>query len=606
MGWKFESHSFHIVFCLSREGMVIGMKRLCYGTFGTMFRELSHTPKSLQTEINAAMLDLIDPHDEARNSSQASRLFNCEQGINKAVKIKAQNIKPNTAAEFAENFNNKVIPMIPQENRVRLLLALQDFILSDDNISSMTVIDRINGVRKINLCDAGIPVDWESFLAGVLLYVVCEVDNKVGKESLSILNDDYFGSITEDYLENLRKSVSSQNVGAGIGNSNRRWLPKTKIVVACLCGIFIIFAFTIIFIIKDNPSKTLEFEPNDVQKGEFDVSETNASPEPPSNEPKNPPEENFPKGDFEPHSYLQENQRELFPLYDDTDEIPIDDFENAKNACIDGLLKSEQFYVVPFDRDELASELNKSAEYARNARTEALHDKIVSDYSNKKTGLDETIGAYSALISQQERAVRISKDLTGGGVLENLIVLIARNCFELGRLYESDNETEHAFVQYIKSIEHYIYAYNLCRSFGMSDDKIQNKYSIHYWIAQNFMYIGDMGRSTVDFRADSFVSSRSFYELFNERLLTFPNGTTQRLRAYSMFFTAQSCHKTAIALRGRNGKFPSDAIVYIESAKKYYLDAERDASLPQKQKDYCIAAIKQLDRHLENTSGGSL
>jgi hypothetical protein len=560
----------------------------------------------MQNDLNTAMLDLIDPHSETRNSTQASRLFNCGQGISKAVRNKARNIKSNEGVAafkiFVENFKSNVLSLIPQKNQERLLLALQDFIISDDSISMTTVIDGINNVTKSNICNAVIPSDCESFLAGVLLYVVCEVNNRVGKESLPLLNDEYFNSITEDYINDLRRKILSRNAGAGTGNFRQKQLSKAKKVVACLCVAFIIVLIVTLCIRGDSP-KIPEIEPDDTRaEGVVGI---DTSPEPPSDEPKDPPADNYPEGDFEPHSYLQENQREMFPLYAAVDEIPIEDFESAKGICIDGLLKSEQLYVAPFNRAELVSALNKSAEYARNARTEDLHEKIVSDYSNKKTTLDATISAYNDLISRQERAVRISESLTGGGILENLIILIARNCFELGRLYESGNETEHAFVQYIKSIEQYIHAYNICRSFEMSDDEIQNKYNIHYWIAQNFMYIGDMGRSAVDFRADSFVSSRSFYELFDEELMTFLNGPTQRLRAYSMFFAAQSCHKTAIAMRDRSGKFPSGAIGYIESAKKYYLDAERDASLPQKQKDYCIAAIKQLDRHLENISSGS-
>jgi tetratricopeptide (TPR) repeat protein len=334
---------------------------------------------------------------------------------------------------------------------------------------------------------------------------------------------------------------------------------------------------------REEPKETPLPEPQDLPPG------TERANDPPTRNPQEPNPTGYAESNFVPA--LSENQKRQFPLFHLEREISIFDYEVAK-----AVLQSAIFTPpdnLPVIAEDMA--LNNSLTYAKLAQTDDWHEEIMDNYANGIINTEEAIQELLELISQQERSYEYSLENLGG-VGQGLLIIIARNYFELGFLYDRVGNYELAFTNYIKSIERYILCYQiLIKEPHWNEDDIQAEYKINYWIAHVFAYIGDMGEVQRIFRANSFISSRSFYNLFRDNASE--SNHSRRLYAYSIYFAGHSTYKTALALMEEN---PATAINYAEAAIDYYAEYKSLAVHIQDQDfvSYCVIAIEQLNELL--------
>ena len=301
--------------------------------------------------------------------------------------------------------------------------------------------------------------------------------------------------------------------------------------------------------------------------------------------PGEPDPAGYKESDFVPS--LSEKQRKQFPLYTPERDPSVLDYDAAKAIC------QTSIYPINATLPIVApnKNLNSDACYASLAQTNEWHDTIVNAYMTGEKNTDQTINELMQLIAQQVDAYDYAEEKLGG-IGQGLLILIARNYFELGVLYEENAEYELAFTNYIKSIEKYVLCYQiLIREDGWNEERIQKTYNIDYWIASVFSYIGDIGDVRRSFRASSFVSSRSFYDFFQDKA----NSPSKEFYAHSIYFAGHSAYKTALALMEDN---PETAINYAKSAKDYYAAyKDLDINLQDKQfVSYCVQAIAQLNK----------
>ncbi|MDR2568935.1 MAG: hypothetical protein LBD23_01390 [Oscillospiraceae bacterium] len=380
------------------------------------------------------------------------------------------------------------------------------------------------------------------------------------------------------------------------GKNNKKKCKKKPIVVASLC--VILFAVVLIVILPFIYAPEEPITPPPPYDGSEDEPPVKPPDPPPGTEGANdPPTQNqhepnpagYAESNFVPA--LSENQRKQFPLYDPEREISIFDFEAAKTVLQTAILEPPN--NLPVIAEDII--LGNSSTYVKLAQTDDWHEKIMNNYANGIINTEEAIQELLELISQQEQGYEYSlKNL--GGVGQGLLILIARNYFELGVLYNRIGNYELAFTYYIKSIERYILCYQiLIKEPHWSEEDIQAEYKIGYWIAHVFAYIGDIGEVQRTFRANSFVSSRSFYNLFRDSASE--SNHSRQLYAYSIYFAGHSAYKTALALMDEN---PAAAINYAEAAINYYTEYK---FLPvhlisREFMDYCVVAIGQLNELL--------
>ena len=94
-----------------------------------------------------------------------------------------------------ESFLKSIVPLINDNKKSDVVLALKDIIANDTSILPDTVVDKVTGLSKSALAATDTHV-FEDFLAGVFLYVATVVANMEGKESVKNINKDYMSQFT--------------------------------------------------------------------------------------------------------------------------------------------------------------------------------------------------------------------------------------------------------------------------------------------------------------------------------------------------------------------------------------------------------------------------
>ena len=162
------------------------MKRLCYGTFATVLK-LCPASGATQVLLHNALLSCVDESGVERDDGQASRCFSCNINLSKDAIEKMRVANPEAIKTL---FSEKVIPLIDPNKIETAVLAIRAIIADDEEISTSTVIDYVSNATKASLLRTPIsaPID---FLAGVFMYVVLCVKNKVGQDCIKDIDEDF-------------------------------------------------------------------------------------------------------------------------------------------------------------------------------------------------------------------------------------------------------------------------------------------------------------------------------------------------------------------------------------------------------------------------------
>jgi hypothetical protein len=165
------------------------MKRLCYGTIALTLRHCA--PQStLQQALHKAMMSAIEPWDDKRESSQASRLFKCE--INPAQDI-CDAAKTIDHLSVSAHFEKQVVPLLDPNKRKNAVLALIEIVREDDTIDEDTVLIKQGSITKELLCIAD-AINIADFLSGLFLYAVAYVANKEGAGCIEEITPEFISS----------------------------------------------------------------------------------------------------------------------------------------------------------------------------------------------------------------------------------------------------------------------------------------------------------------------------------------------------------------------------------------------------------------------------
>jgi len=165
------------------------MKRLCYGTIALTLRHCA--PQStLQQALHKAMMSAIEPWDDKRDSSQASRLFKCE--INPAQDI-CDTAKTIDHLPVSAHFEKYVVPLLDPNKQKNAVLALIEIVREDNTIDEDTVLIKQGSITKELLCIAD-AINIADFLSGLFLYAVAYVANKEGAGCIEKITPEFISS----------------------------------------------------------------------------------------------------------------------------------------------------------------------------------------------------------------------------------------------------------------------------------------------------------------------------------------------------------------------------------------------------------------------------
>lgn len=179
-------------------------------------------------------------------------------------------------------------------------------------------------------------------------------------------------------------------------------------------------------------------------------------------------------------------------------------------------------------------QLNGTEEYtSRIERTNQLQNSSIEDHIN--------------IIELREQAYSIGKT-------RELCLLLARDHYELGQLYDKNNVRQEAFNYYSKAIEYYN------ESFALMENNGEYKYNIKdiaYTQGQVYHSLGDIRHLDTEMRQKSYCMASAFYEISCGR---------EKDDMYSYYYSGMINHK--LALFEKENRF-----TYLLKAEKYYTRA---------------------------------
>ena len=196
------------------------MTRLCFGTFAQVLR-LCKIESVFGYVLLGTMTRTVDPtcqYINQNNASAVSRLFSCTGNLSNgnisdsgsaAIKNNGESLSNVINAsqranknEVVQRFREDVIPLLDEDKKELIVLALLDIIERDsvlDGDKKLSFEKYIGQTKNALLSQGDFALD--EFLAGVFLYTTAAgVMNTVGKETVKELTFDYISK-----LKNTRK-----------------------------------------------------------------------------------------------------------------------------------------------------------------------------------------------------------------------------------------------------------------------------------------------------------------------------------------------------------------------------------------------------------------
>jgi hypothetical protein len=187
--------------------------RLCFGTYATVLSAFRATGSASKRRLVETLLSTV--FRCTLENPVSSRYLHGKQAFSIDI-IDAANTVRN-GGDFAGltlKFRNNVavsnlIKVDNEKNRALITEALIDIIERDAEISDDSVVDIVNGATKKDLLKRAGDLDFPSFLAGIFLYAVTSIGNKLDDPTVvKTLNNDYFEGIAVR-LQNSNKSEHS-------------------------------------------------------------------------------------------------------------------------------------------------------------------------------------------------------------------------------------------------------------------------------------------------------------------------------------------------------------------------------------------------------------
>ncbi len=162
------------------------MRKLCFGSFARILILCKNQTTTQKSLVGTILLSIVPGYDIRSDDTAVSDLVRCESNLSPTVTDAAQGIDIILTSERIES---TVMPLIDENKKGILVLAMKALIENDKEIEPNTNVERINGLSKETILakDSFVYVD---FITGILLYTLT-VKNHVGKENVEHLNEEY-------------------------------------------------------------------------------------------------------------------------------------------------------------------------------------------------------------------------------------------------------------------------------------------------------------------------------------------------------------------------------------------------------------------------------
>lgn len=192
------------------------MKKLCFGSFlAVLVKCKAHSTS--QKKLCGTMLLSINPFDDRQTDDGfASALVRGKSNLPDMIKDNAPSVDASAVVKY---FRDNVIPLLDNNLKPNIVLALKDIIEDDNDIRPDTEVEMVNHIEKSDMREFRCFV-YEEFLAGIFLYT-CIVPENRG-------NTDRIDEITDDYIRNF----DAKSADITFKNDNSKLNEKVAMEIA--------------------------------------------------------------------------------------------------------------------------------------------------------------------------------------------------------------------------------------------------------------------------------------------------------------------------------------------------------------------------------------
>lgn len=177
---------------------------LCYGVLIkilNLWKQSKRNPSQKHLQ-NTILSSIYPPYTRSGiTDSVSTDLARCKQGLANEIKYAAiEAIDSGKAKKIAAYFQKKLIDSgflkSDEKSANAIVSLLLDVIGNDDSIPPSTVVDKVSGVSKQELL---MQHDFvlSDFLSGIFLYTVSNVDNRIGMDFSSQINENFVHKFTQ-------------------------------------------------------------------------------------------------------------------------------------------------------------------------------------------------------------------------------------------------------------------------------------------------------------------------------------------------------------------------------------------------------------------------
>lgn len=190
--------------------------RLCFGTFATILYNCRQDLN--QAGLVERIAKAVDPETRYvigktpdNQKSEANKLLKCTKRF---ILSNRKDTYESELTSVINNFKEEVAPLIDEDKKATVILALLDIIRRDEYLESNKKenFKKYFGVEKKDLLKKREFI-FSDFLGRALMYTVCgNVDNTVGKEYVKSITCDYINNAGEPYIYEYQWNSDKQKL----------------------------------------------------------------------------------------------------------------------------------------------------------------------------------------------------------------------------------------------------------------------------------------------------------------------------------------------------------------------------------------------------------
>ena len=166
------------------------MKRMCFGTFATIFSRCKASVTNQKDLIGSMLLSVNPDYDITYDDGATSALATGRKNVSDNILLYLDDVEPK---ELAEAFKSSITPKLDYNKRANIILAIKDVLAADSEIADTTPVELVNGFSKSDVILRSEFV-FEEFVVGVFLYVLKYTKNDKQEKNVKEISDAYVKS----------------------------------------------------------------------------------------------------------------------------------------------------------------------------------------------------------------------------------------------------------------------------------------------------------------------------------------------------------------------------------------------------------------------------